>query len=263
MYDESEFQFRDVKAFEEAKKIISNQVSDLSLDQIPILSYNIVLTIEVNTCGIEQKCRVKLFVTYPPQYPYVVARCYVDFLSIKISRQQYKLVESKLQEIQQETIGFPCIVKVVDWLETCSLEIKTPEEKKLPQTQIFVREWFWFHHLYSKEKRRLIIKWAKDGNLTGFSLAGKPGLVCVEGGDSNISEFYTKLHSLSWKKLSSKLKETQEVQTLEELNHLRKFEDLYEWDLGGTGRHPNLGNLKKELEILGLSEKFDEIFQFG
>jgi hypothetical protein len=38
---------------------------------------------------------------------------------------------------------------------------------------VFVREWLYFHHIYNKDKKRKIVDWAKDYQLTGFSMTGK------------------------------------------------------------------------------------------
>lgn len=40
---------------------------------------------------------------------------------------------------------------------------------------------FFFHHIYNAEKKRLIVKHAKDLILTGLYRYGKPGRVIVEG----------------------------------------------------------------------------------
>lgn len=43
------------------------------------------------------------------------------------------------------------------------------------------RYWVYSHHIYSNMKRKSIIDEAKVNSLTGFCLAGKPGIICVEG----------------------------------------------------------------------------------
>ena len=63
--------------------------------------------------------------------------------------------------------------------------LKEPEqcgrESLVGQEETFAREFIKFHHIYNKHKRRDILAWAQELNLTGFSLPGKPGIVCVEG----------------------------------------------------------------------------------
>ena len=55
-------------------------------------------------------------------------------------------------------------------------------EVKNQNTQCsFSRMWIYSHHIYSKFKRRDIIAWANELTLNGFSMCGKPGMICVEG----------------------------------------------------------------------------------
>ena len=44
----------------------------------------------------------------------------------------------------------------------------------------FARMWIYSHHIYSLNKRKSIVQWAKDFGLDGFSKPGKPGMICVK-----------------------------------------------------------------------------------
>lgn len=44
-----------------------------------------------------------------------------------------------------------------------------------------VRAWFWFIMITTREKRNDVTQWAAHYGLTGFLLAGKPGILCLEG----------------------------------------------------------------------------------
>ncbi|KAF4212012.1 hypothetical protein CNMCM8980_010017 [Aspergillus fumigatiaffinis] len=44
-----------------------------------------------------------------------------------------------------------------------------------------VRVWFYFPSLSTREKRNDLVNHAPDYSLTGFVLAGKPGVLCLEG----------------------------------------------------------------------------------
>lgn len=72
---------------------------------------------------------------------------------------------------------------------------------------VVVREWLYSHHIYSKTKRHHILNWARALKLTGFSLCGKPGVICVEGHQREVDTMVSKLKSLTWKKLQSRLRE--------------------------------------------------------
>lgn len=66
----------------------------------------------------------------------------------------------------------------------------------------FSRAWIYSHHIYSLNKRKNILEWAKDLELDGFSKPGKPGVICVEGTQSNVQEYLTRLKSLNWQRLT-------------------------------------------------------------
>lgn len=60
------------------------------------------------------------------------------------------------------------------------------------------RCWFWLPSLDSKDKTREIVTYTFEYGLTGFVLAGKPGLICVEGGGKDIDRYMSKVKSESW-----------------------------------------------------------------
>lgn len=55
------------------------------------------------------------------------------------------------------------------------------------------RMWIHSHHIYSKSKMKNIEDWAKELNLTGFFLPGKPGLMCVEGLETNCNIWWQRV----------------------------------------------------------------------
>ncbi|GAA5824904.1 hypothetical protein JCM11251_005388 [Rhodosporidiobolus azoricus] len=65
------------------------------------------------------------------------------------------------------------------------------------------RVWMWFPSLSTREKRDDIVNWAADYNLTGFVLAGKPALLCVEGTEANVQEYLAEIKSKSWADIPS------------------------------------------------------------
>lgn len=109
----------------------------------------------------------------------------------------------------------------------------------------FTRLWIYSHHIYSKIKRRDIFEWALELGLHGFSMPGKPGIICVEGESCQVDDFWTRLRHLNWKRIVIKEQETMEVQGREipSLCRFSKFQEL-ELDVhGGKGRsyHMDLG----------------------
>jgi hypothetical protein len=83
---------------------------------------------------------------------------------------------------------------------------KTTNEEIIKKKS-YSRLWIYSHHIYNTEKRRNIVNWANESHLNGFSLPGKPGIICVEGEESDVDEYWTRLRNLTWKKLQIKEKE--------------------------------------------------------
>ena len=83
---------------------------------------------------------------------------------------------------------------------------KTTNEQTIKKKS-YSRLWIYSHHIYNTEKRRNIVHWAEELHLNGFSLPGKPGIICVEGQESDVDEYWTRLRNLTWKRLQMKEKE--------------------------------------------------------
>jgi hypothetical protein len=81
------------------------------------------------------------------------------------------------------------ILAIIDWirdnlvLETLKTYDKsqTGEKNMMKIDDVLTRVWLHFHHIYSSDKRQKLISWAKELDLGGFLMAGKPGMVCAEG----------------------------------------------------------------------------------
>lgn len=65
------------------------------------------------------------------------------------------------------------------------------------------RVWFFFPSLSTKEKRNDLVMYARERKMTGFVLAGKPGLLCVEGPIDVIDEYMAAIKSQSWSDIPS------------------------------------------------------------
>ncbi|WRT65804.1 uncharacterized protein IL334_002753 [Kwoniella shivajii] len=61
-----------------------------------------------------------------------------------------------------------------------------------------IRVWFWLPSLSTREKRDDMVNFAKEVGLTGFVLAGKPGILCVEGTSTIIDKYMSRIKSESW-----------------------------------------------------------------
>ncbi|WAQ98643.1 RWD2B-like protein, partial [Mya arenaria] len=189
---------------------------------------------------------------------------------------------SQLNEALHEYIigldrGELCLYSVIEWLQENLEKFETDEshekegdvlskleKMKLEEDSVFTRLWIYSHHIYSKFKRRDIIDWASELKLTGFSLPGKPGVVCVEGYSRSVDDYWHRLRRLNWKKLVVKEKEGQDIGD-GNIEKYRKFEGFEEkvFDVrGGKGReyHMDLGKLYEFLDLHDCGHIFQMYF---
>jgi hypothetical protein len=61
----------------------------------------------------------------------------------------------------------------------------------------FTRLWIYSHHIYSKTKRRDILGLASDHSLCGFSMPGKPGVICLEGYTRDCNEAWAVIRNVN------------------------------------------------------------------
>ncbi|RXN06095.1 RWD domain-containing 2B [Labeo rohita] len=163
--------------------------------------------------------------------------------------------------LSENCIGDVCILSAVQWINdnaqtyiTKSVPVSDPkkEDVLMQSKEIFTRLWIYSHHIYNKIKRKNILEWAKELNLSGFSMPGKPGIVCVEGLQSACNEF--------WAREDVPLDNTW---TEERTDSLRKFTGFHEaiFDTHGTrGNHMDLGQLYQFLSDKECSNIFQMYF---
>lgn len=126
---------------------------------------------------------------YPTEQPEVYAR------SSRLDRTQQCLLNKELSTIvKTQEAGEPCIYTLISWLQDNAetyLEASASNQAVRSNVSIndtteqtpvvFSRYWIYSHHIYSKFKRRDVANLAKENSITGFCLAGKPGIICMEG----------------------------------------------------------------------------------
>ncbi|CAM4754305.1 unnamed protein product [Rotaria magnacalcarata] len=199
-----EFYFDDIEAITEAKEFIGEKRDYLQRN----LGFIIKLHLnDINTT-------VELQFIYPLHYP----ESPVDVhLRTYLSRECYEKFNESVKSFLNSKISSqePYIMEFISWIQdnqTLFL-ISNDTAAKLTNEQIitkknFTRLWIYSHHIYNIDKRRNIINWAHELHLNGFSMPGKPGIICVEGQESDVDEYWTRLRNLTWKKLQIKEKES-------------------------------------------------------
>lgn len=130
-------------------------------------------------------------------------------------------------------------------------------------TEPLVRVWFYFPSISTRSKRDDFIKYAPSYHLTGFLYAGKPGLLCVEGGSQSIDDYMKFIKTESWGDIPAHHKKVSE--RYREDIKIRVFLEMMETtDMVGERRdqRANRGDMKAMEDWLverGLGDAFGKV----
>lgn len=128
-----------------------------------------------------------------------------------------------------------------------------------------LRVWFYFPSLSTREKRKDLVTYAARYGLTGFVLAGKPGMLCLEGTSKDVDDYMNAIKNESWGDIPSHQKKVSERFREECGVEGRKFEDMTEItdQLGEKrGARKNRGDmaaLEAFLKEKGVGESFSKV----
>lgn len=193
--------------------------------------------------------------------PEILVRCSKESINKKFSED----LNNHIQEIQNSECS---VLSIIDWIKDNLFKYLTSNKKQCGNiekdkntVEFFTRAWIYFHHIYSTEKRQSLVKWAKEFELTGFVLPGKPGVMCIEGNDVNIQDFMTRVRKLPWQKVQNKDLQSFKVNSVDELNQQRKFNSFEEKTFTNESSHSHdLGLLFNFLKEKSLSNVFSLFF---
>lgn len=128
-----------------------------------------------------------------------------------------------------------------------------------------LRVWFYFPSLSTREKRKDLVNYAASYHLTGFVLAGKPGVLCLEGTSKDVDDYMNAIKNESWGDIPSHQKKVSERFREECGEQGRKFEGMKEItdDLGERrGTRKNRGDmaaLESWLNERGVGAAFERV----
>ena len=214
---------------------------------------------------------IELFISlssnYPKEKPEVYAR------SSFLSRTEQLLLNQSLSDIlEHQEENEPCIQVLILWLQDNGENFLIKSNKNLYTEVItryknkdqnnstsFTRFWIYSHHIYSKHKRKKIIELAEENSLTGFCLAGKPGVICIEGAFEDCDYCWQKIKSMNWQKILLKLVE-EEKDCKDMMDIMRKFSDFQEIFFTISGRHNDMSQVLKYLMEHKSQHVFKELF---
>ena len=127
-----------------------------------------------------------------------------------------------------------------------------------------VRVWFYFQSLSTREKRNDLVNYAANYSLTGFVLAGKPGVMCLEGASADIDAYMKFIKTHSWgdipshqKKVSERFRETEGVQRV--FSGMEEITDSLGERGGQIANRGDMQALEAWLRARGLQEAFESV----
>lgn len=208
---------------------------------------------------------------YPNMLPEITIRC------CALSRaQQTELHSSLAAYLTENSRGEVCVLTAVDWVKENLRDFVSESSSAAPTVsgslgppEGFSRLWIYSHHIYNKSKRKNILEWSKELGLSGFSMPGKPGIVCVEGPRSACEEFWSRVKVLTWKKIMIRHREDihhpesergGNAQSIDSLRKFTGFEEAMFDPHGSRGNHMDLGQLYQFLNEKGCCDVFQMYF---
>ncbi|KAG8704964.1 hypothetical protein FRC11_009415, partial [Ceratobasidium sp. 423] len=127
----------------------------------------------------------------------------------------------------------------------------------LSTSTTITRAWFYLPSLSTRSKRDDMVRLAPKYSITGFVLAGKPGLLCIEAPSPTAPDaFISEVKTVSWADIPSHQKKITERHREVGLA-TRAFDDMHEVTemistRGAKGNRGNMGEVREFLEEKGL-----------
>ena len=228
---------------------------------------------------LENHSLIELFCSFPHSYPRVKPESFVR--SQVLTREAQKEINEDLgRYLSSLDCGELCVLPAIQWIQENGLvytdrrqsdvqELYQAEgsighkKKEKPEKKPgkFCRMWLYMHHIYSKTKRKVILEWSGDYRLTGFSLPGKPGVVCLEGNEDDVNDYFGRLRRLNWKKITCRHREAgDESLSFDEQRKFKGFDEIF-FDVQGTREnHMDMGQFFQYLEKHDLGYIFQVLF---
>lgn len=207
----------------------------------------------------------------PFKYPTVLPEITVRSVSLSRS-QQTQLNTDLIAYLQKTCLGDVCILNATEWVREhasnyVNRDASSSPAKESPAQPLdltLTRLWIYSHHIYNKCKRKSILEWAKELSLSGFSMPGKPGVVCVEGPQSACEEFWSRLRKLNWKRILIRHREDIPFDSTKDEMEKQRIFSIFEEKVfsvhGARGNHMDFGQLYQFLNARGCGDVFQMFF---
>jgi hypothetical protein len=120
-------------------------------------------------------------------------------------------------------------VKLAAWAYSAQPDRSLTEANTLfDKDAPLVRAWFYFPSISTRAKRDDLVNFAPTYGLSGFLMAGKPGILCLEGGSIAIDDFMKFIKTDSWGDIPSQHKKVSERYRQTDANLSRVFDGMEE-----------------------------------
>ncbi|KAH8883460.1 hypothetical protein GQ53DRAFT_429448 [Thozetella sp. PMI_491] len=142
----------------------------------------------------------------------------------------------------------------------------TPRPGIQARKEPIVRVWFYFPSISTRAKRDDLVKHAPGYGLTGFLLAGKPGLLCVEGASQQVDDYMKFIKTESWGDIPAHHKKVSERYREAGRHVERAFVDMREITdevgerRGERANRQDMKALEAWLNGIGLGGAFSKVF---
>lgn len=133
-------------------------------------------------------------------------------------------LQQELDEIVEAAAGTPCLLTCATALaervaalselhgegdlqtgacDRCpASDASSSADRAPPPPPVLWRTLYWFHHIKSPAKRRVIVAAARELGIGGFCKVGYPGVIVAEGARDALLEYGARLRALRWSAMS-------------------------------------------------------------
>ena len=226
-YDAGEFQFED-----ENDEFLFDEGS---LDRD--------ISFYINTDGFEIYFRFPA--EYPETKPVTVRLIKSDNKSVDV-----EMTNRLLRSYAEDNKGDPVVLELIEYLKenSCTESVEVIKRPEIEETDEYVRYWVYSHHIRSMTKRKNILRYSNENNLSGFSKPGYPGIICLEGPRKDVDFTFKIIRGWNWRHIEVRISD---VINKNDIKFPKPFAELPTTDLS---------DLNKLLISLGLGKIFTKLF---
>ncbi|KAL3666611.1 hypothetical protein V7S43_008234 [Phytophthora oleae] len=254
--------FPDVQELQVDMEAKSSLEEFVASDGMPRPECRIVYTLFYNDLAFDREVPT-LTLTCPPGYPESDPMLF-EMKCPQLSRADMENLNAELKELAiaayeaQELVGLQLYQQMSDFLSQVQSRARVEDEQcDVPPQEtaecVLGRRAIYFHHIIASNKRRVVKEWARELQLGGFSKIGWPGVVIVEGAESNVQEYVRRLQHLRWKQITVRGEQTEGVKddSTEGIDSLRRLPcSFHEFPENG------MSDLAAACQAAGLEELF-------